>query len=90
MEKKYIDAEEFKSRLAAEQMHFSERIKNPAFHILSDIPAADVVPVVHGHWIKRETPTVSYEYCSNCGCVRTGHTTHFCANCGADMRQRRA
>lgn len=50
------------------------------------IPAADVAPVVHGHWVDGK--------CSNCGVdIPTDDTRdaifenecHFCLHCGAKM-----
>ena len=55
-----------------------------AVQILSDIPAADVVPVVHGKWINGR--------CNKCGehapfwaMASTYYTSNFCPNCGAKM-----
>lgn len=53
---------------------------------LDDIPAADVRPVVRGHW---EAYTLTTVKCSVCGAIgydwkRFGN---FCQNCGADMRE---
>ena len=50
-------------------------------HIKS-IPAADVRPVVRGHWIDGA--------CSNCGFftdVVMSRFFSYCPNCGADMRE---
>lgn len=69
-------------------------------HVLHEIrnaPAADVVEVKHGEWIKKYP---QYEkdgiyYCSCCRMdidIATGYETpidhgiYFCPNCGADMR----
>ena len=61
---------------------------------LDNIPAADVVPVVHGHWIWHEE---EFEYeCSACHCrFDYNHTfeifdhgfqyANYCPNCGAKM-----
>lgn len=54
------------------------------------MPAADVVPVVHGHWIN---PTVidgrafNIPHCSICNEVPCGvdEHTNYCPNCGAKM-----
>ena len=61
---------------------------------IEDLPAADVRPVVRGHWIDMK-PTneetglpISIKgpdfRCSNCGA--TEFPSNFCPNCGADMR----
>lgn len=60
------------------------------------IPAADVQPVVHGHWDWAEGVFVygidrdalgSYQCsaCKNC----SPHMTNYCPICGADMRDMR-
>ena len=55
------------------------------------IPAADVKPVVHGHW--EESP-MNGIVCSECGRERplepfgeTEWNSDFCPWCGADMRE---
>ena len=51
------------------------------------IPAADVAPVVHGHWVQTKAPFMNEcEDCSVCG-YRTvwGHRYNYCPNCGAKM-----
>ncbi len=54
------------------------------------LPATDVAPVRHGHWIDREDDYGSYVECSLCGdeysnweadCAKT----KFCPGCGARM-----
>lgn len=58
-----------------------------------DVPAADVVPVVHGRWIRfKETdPETGYIHmkCSACSAYWSdpSHADHFryCPNCGAKM-----
>ena len=55
--------------------------------IIESVPAADVVPVVHGRWEQTEAPFMNeYEDCSVCG-YRTvwGHRFNYCPNCGAKM-----
>ena len=58
---------------------------------LSDIPAADVRPVVRGNWEPVKTIGGSeFIKCSECGYKEYDHVkyTHFnfCPHCGADMR----
>ena len=55
---------------------------------ISDMPAADVAPVIHAHWddsFDGITP-----YCSACGmshrCLR--RTPDYCPNCGAKMDEK--
>lgn len=60
-----------------------------AKRVLADIPAADVVPVVHGRWIHdghRIEGGIDWCHCSECGksdnfCARTNYRP----NCGAKM-----
>lgn len=55
-----------------------------------DAPAADVAPVVHGHFVhdgSRIALGVDWWHCSNCGKLVSGVETRFnyCPNCGAKM-----
>lgn len=59
---------------------------------VSNLPAADVRPVVRGKWIEHgryRPPT-----CSNCGSgallnyESDYHKSDFCPHCGADMREK--
>lgn len=58
-----------------------------AVKAVEKLPAADVVPVKHGYWIK----IGNYAFkCISCGKTyweSKGYAarTHFCPNCGADM-----
>lgn len=57
--------------------------------LIDEIPAADVKPMVHGHWIEKEAP-VAHKYfeCSNCGAHENKHTAikgYYCWRCGAKM-----
>ena len=63
---------------------------------IKSIPAADVRPVVHGHWIgtkeAEDMGDIMKEFtCSVCGCCEWDCTEsesfNFCPNCGADMRE---
>lgn len=51
-------------------------------------PAADVVPVRHGHWIscKPYNPAFNGYECSECGAQFQGYRPdNYCGNCGAKM-----
>lgn len=55
---------------------------------LEHIPAADVVPVVHGDWLLRHIGVGHYWECSVCHtnpCIYVTEHTKFCPNCGARM-----
>ncbi len=52
------------------------------------LPAADVVPVVHGEWLLRHEGYGHYWECSVCHtnpCIYVTEHTKFCPNCGAKM-----
>ena len=50
------------------------------------IPAADVAPVVHAHWVN-ETDRINHWHCSNCEYVigLKWSEYHYCPRCGARM-----
>lgn len=51
--------------------------------IISDIPAADVAPVVHGEWV---LDAKNHAYCSQCLYGRNIETQigwNYCPNCGS-------
>ena len=61
--------------------------------ILTAMPAADVVPIVYGEWIKMDKRGNNVR-CSKCGNtldlrgVNAGRgDANYCPNCGADMRE---
>ena len=58
--------------------------------IVSDIPAADVAPVVHGKWVTTQIAAgLPWKYrCSNCGCPQE-YAHNYCPNCGAKMEGER-
>lgn len=57
---------------------------------LSQLPVADVAPVVHGHWetILDELGNYGFEKCSACGDKYGSFTYRYCPNCGAKMDER--
>ena len=58
---------------------------------ISDMPAADVAPIVHGRWVEKEKYTFGIMYdCSLCEnrILDTGHPWHYCPNCGAKMDEK--
>lgn len=56
---------------------------------LSDIPSADVAPVVHGRWISKNPNGYEWIFvCSNCDYVDGypfNDRHNYCPNCGAKM-----
>lgn len=89
-----------RAKAKEELLSWARCIKHPehlmtedAMCVLDGIPAADVVEVVHGRWIR--TTTIDYDWggtyhkwtCSVCG-YYTGENpsgTNYCPNCGARM-----
>lgn len=64
--------------------------RDDAMYLLDHIPAADVAPVVHGHFVhdgSRIAHGVDWWHCSNCGRLASGVETRFayCPWCGARM-----
>ena len=66
------------------------------YNVVKQFPAADVRPVVRGHWIgtkeAEDMGDIMKEFtCSSCGCCEWDCTEsesfNFCPNCGADMRE---
>lgn len=58
--------------------------------MIDDAPAADVAPVVHGHFVHdgpRFAGGVDWWHCSSCGRLLSGVETRFdyCPRCGAKM-----
>lgn len=52
-----------------------------AMSLVEDAPAADVVEVVHAHWIDRDGKT----WCSNCDASNKQYKPPYCPHCGAKM-----
>ena len=80
MAKEYIERE---AAIDAIYDTFQEcRNKGMAASVLSDVPAADVRPVVRGRWKKVGSIFPMYE-CDQCHAITLGG--NFCPNCGAKM-----
>lgn len=87
---RYIDVNEL-------QENICKRVSNSAIRgwlnaIINDISAADVAPVMHGHWIKYAKYSFGTMYdCSICNdrILDNGHSWHYCPNCGAKMDEER-
>ena len=86
---------EYIEREAAEDAVGEAHLKglNPLWE-LRDVPAADVVPVVHGWWDDSGRYTFpsgnAAVRCTNCGCALTESEYHlnnwnYCPVCGAKM-----
>ena len=54
---------------------------------ISDMPAADVAPVIHAHWIRY--PDCGVTKCSNCGwSIEECWDSDYCPHCGAKMDEK--
>lgn len=65
----------------AVERYYGDVCPESVIRVIEQIPAADVRPVVRGHWIDGT--------CSNCGFftdVVMSRFFSYCPNCGADMR----
>ena len=96
--KEYIpreDALNFATKITAapsEIQAISQGMALYAKHI-ADIPAADVVPVVHAEWVVSRTDRGwnGSEYPTHCKCTHCGRELpyldrdNYCPNCGAKM-----
>ena len=81
----YIKREALVHRLKSPYLfNISQRI----FEIISEIPAADVAPVVHGRWgtgrVNLETGNYE-EQCTRCRNFSKEYGKPYCPNCGAKM-----
>lgn len=76
---KYINAAEAAERVAEDTgINIADIVD-----VFAGIPAADVVPVRRGHWIKYD----DWEMCSECGGGHEwiGSGAAYCDECGAEM-----
>ncbi len=93
--RKYIDAEEFKAykwkRYKTVEpeltdpfwLYITKQLTENLCRDIDEFPAADVRPVVHGHWEDRGSLSAR---CSECGC-KSLRESDYCPDCGADMRE---
>lgn len=78
-EKKYIEREALVERLKKEECDCEW------LWAILDIPAADVAPVKHGHWVKEKSDVLIHWHCSVCkNCYYLDEpNANYCPNCGA-------
>lgn len=91
MNKKYIDAEHFKSRVinaavTSKKPDLCEMAKGIC-EMVDFEQSANVAPVVHGHWIEKPFLLGTSRFCSLCGSnYGMPHEIYnFCPNCGAKI-----
>lgn len=76
----YIDREAANLALAEQGFDWDK-----AKQALSSVPAADVVPVVHGKWMPFHSEAAGdIQYCSACE-IGFDAKTDYCPHCGAKM-----
>ena len=58
-----------------------------AMNAIEEMPAADVAPVKHGHWVKEKPDVLIHWHCSVCkNCYYLEEpNANYCPNCGAKM-----
>ena len=78
-EKEYIEREALVERLKKEECDCEW------LWTILDIPAADVSPVKHGHWVKEKSDVLIHWHCSVCkNCYYLEEpNANYCPNCGA-------
>ena len=78
-EKEYIEREALVERLKKEECDCEW------LWTILDIPAADVAPVKHGHWVKEKSDVLIHWHCSVCkNCYYLEEpNANYCPNCGA-------
>ena len=82
---RYIDADlilpEMESKFDMQELYLPAHFQE---FIVDEIPAADVAPVRHGHWIINSDGY--YPQCSECMSEPRGREmTKYCGECGAKM-----
>ncbi len=78
-EKEFIEREALVERLKKEECDCEW------LWAILDIPAADVEPVRHGHWVKEKPDVLIHWHCSVCkNCYYLEEpNANYCPNCGA-------
>lgn len=90
----YIEREEliskFKQMKLGENSLVEKLFSDGVYATIKAFPAADVVPVVHGHWIHLKNGEVHCSVCNALTCVGSDLSEmtkdiFYCYNCGAKM-----
>ena len=80
-DKEYIDRAPFVEDLTAMKREYDAISIDGIIKALKEAPAADVVEVVHAHWIDRDEKT----WCSRCDASNKQYKPPYCPHCGARM-----
>ena len=54
-------------------------------HSVRELPAAEVVPEIHGSWRSSDVPGSMLSTCSRCGFNTGAYSFRYCPHCGARM-----
>lgn len=82
----YVEREALLDHLGYETKRSAHVLPGSTFDIILREPAADVVPVIHGRWIKvADLCGIEVLKCSVCGVEHPRLATQFCCDCGAKM-----
>ena len=90
-EKEYIEREAIEKAFAEEisTNYLDDYAKGfqAALLAIMSIPAADVAPVPHGHWVKEKSDVLIHWHCSVCeNCYYLEEpNADYCPRCGAKM-----
>ena len=90
-EKEYIERDAIEKAFAKEihTNYLDDYAKGfqAALLAVMSIPAADVAPVRHGHWVKEKPDVLIHWHCSVCkNCYYLEEpNANYCPNCGAKM-----
>ena len=99
-EQRFIDANNLIEEIREERCYNCRNLKDMKcdycgtadyIYMIEDMPAADVAPVRHGHWVEKEKYIFGIIYdCSLCEnrILDTGNPWHYCPNCGAKMDEK--
>ena len=95
-EQKFIDANNLIEEIREERCYNCRNFKDMKcdycstadyIYMIEDMPAADVAPVIHAHWIRY--PDCGVTKCSNCGwSIEECWDSDYCPHCGAKMDEK--
>lgn len=89
----YMDREKIISKTCSSctrQIDFEYQYEKPCSKLIAAFlneDPADVAPVVHGRWIRKQSTTIETTKCSVCGKVFQAYYSdyQYCPRCGAKM-----
>lgn len=82
----YISREDAVDELQVKVFHNLTDEYYGTMQVLNELPAADVVPVVHGKWTKLFYDGFNCNKCGSTFVIMQGRNNmYYCPNCGAKM-----